>query len=298
MASTTSAQQSVGGNGLQGYSTIDSLSYAIGVLQSQGLSEYASEQMNVDMKYLDDFIKGLKEGSHINVGTAEHAKAVGLYLGQQVGQNMVTMVNKEVFGTDSTKSVSLDMLMSAMSDVLKGQEKISTETASSYADTKMRELKMESLLAKYGDNKKASDEFIRKIAKKRGVKKLEDGVMYKVLKAGKGAIPTDSSTVKVHYEGRTVDGNVFDSSYERNEPATFEVGQVIRGWSIALTHMPVGSTWEIYIPQEQAYGEREAGEEIKPFSALIFKVELLEIDPEESEEEDEIELDEVEKAEE
>jgi len=116
-------------------------------------------------------------------------------------------------------------------------------------------------------------------AKKEGVKTLPSGVQYKVIKEGNGPIPTDSSTVKVNYEGRLIDGTVFDSSYTRGEAATFPANRVIKGWTEALCHMPAGSEWEIYIPQELAYGEREQGKDIKPFSALIFKLELLEVDP-------------------
>jgi FKBP-type peptidyl-prolyl cis-trans isomerase FklB len=90
-------------------------------------------------------------------------------------------------------------------------------------------------------------------------------------------MPADTSRVKVEYEGRLIDGTVFDSSYQRGEPAEFAVGQVIAGWTEALKLMPVGSEWEIYIPQELAYGSQQAGPVIKPFSALVFKVKLLEI---------------------
>ena len=108
------------------------------------------------------------------------------------------------------------------------------------------------------------------------MKKLANGVQYKVIKEGNGPIPTDSTKVKIHYEGKTIDGNVFDSSYQRGEPADMIPTQLVPGFAEALKNMPVGSTWEIYIPADQAYGEREAGS-IKPFSTLIFKVELLEI---------------------
>ena len=98
-----------------------------------------------------------------------------------------------------------------------------------------------------------------------------------MIKEGTGAIPTDTSKVKAHYEGKTIDGKVFDSSYKRGEPITLGANQVIPGWTDALTHMPVGSTWEVVIPQEKAYAERQQGE-IKPFSTLIFKIELLGIE--------------------
>ena len=96
-----------------------------------------------------------------------------------------------------------------------------------------------------------------------------------MLKEGTGIIPADTSLVKVHYEGRLLNDSIFDSSYKRGEPTKFRANQVIKGWTDALTHMPVGSIWEVYIPQELAYGERESGI-IKPFSVLIFKIELIE----------------------
>ena len=128
---------------------------------------------------------------------------------------------------------------------------------------------------KYGENRRAGEAFLKANAKKDSVQTLPSGVQYKVLVQGKGELPTATSRVKVNYEGRLVDGTLFDSSYERKKPATFGCNQVIKGWTEALTHMPVGSKWEIYIPQELGYGSREAGK-IKPFSALIFTVELLE----------------------
>ena len=105
---------------------------------------------------------------------------------------------------------------------------------------------------------------------------LPSGLQYKVIKEGNGAMPKDTSLVTVNYEGRTIDGKVFDSSYKRNQPAEMRVNQVIKGFTEALVHMPAGSVWEVYIPQNLAYGEREAGE-IKPFSTLIFKIELLKV---------------------
>jgi FKBP-type peptidyl-prolyl cis-trans isomerase FklB len=111
---------------------------------------------------------------------------------------------------------------------------------------------------------------------KEGVVVTSSCLQYKVLSKGTGAIPKPTDKVSVHYEGRLVDGTVFDSSYQRKRPATFAVNQVIQGWIQALTMMPVGSKWEIYVPQELAYAERDQGK-IPPFSCLIFTVELLEI---------------------
>ena len=103
-------------------------------------------------------------------------------------------------------------------------------------------------------------------------------MQYKIIKEGNGAVLTDSSKVKVNYKGTLIDGTQFDSSYDRKEPTTFRANQVIKGWTEALTMMPVGSKWELYIPQDlAAYGEHGAGDAIEPNSALVFDVELLDI---------------------
>ncbi len=129
-------------------------------------------------------------------------------------------------------------------------------------------------------NKAASAAFLAKMAKEPGVKELPDGngVLYKVITMGKGKKPTASDAVEVNYEGRLIDGKVFDSSYERGQPARFGVSQVIKGWTEALQRMPVGSTWMLYIPADMAYGSTGTpGGPIPPNSALVFKVDLLAI---------------------
>ena len=126
----------------------------------------------------------------------------------------------------------------------------------------------------YGPNKATGEKWLAANKTKAGVKTLPSGVQYKVIKVGNGPLPKDTSTVKVNYEGRTIDGKVFDSSYKRGQPITLRANQVIKGWTEALVHMPAGSVWEVYIPQNLAYGDREQGQ-IKPFSTLIFKIELL-----------------------
>lgn len=113
--------------------------------------------------------------------------------------------------------------------------------------------------------------------KNEGVQVTESGLQYKVLTAGEGAIPARTDHVRVHYTGRLIDGTVFDSSVQRGQPAEFPVNGVIAGWIEALTLMPVGSKWELYIPYQLAYGERGAGAAIPPFATLVFEVELLEI---------------------
>ena len=130
---------------------------------------------------------------------------------------------------------------------------------------------------KYGANRTAGEEFLKANAKKDSVKTTPSGLQYKVLTMGTGDIPTKESKVKVNYEGHLLDGTEFDSSYKRNKPVSFPVSGVIPGWTEALCMMPVGSKWELYIPQELAYKDREQSK-IPPFSCLIFTVELLEIE--------------------
>jgi FKBP-type peptidyl-prolyl cis-trans isomerase FklB len=119
--------------------------------------------------------------------------------------------------------------------------------------------------------------FLAENATKKGVKTTPSGLQYKVLTQGSGAVPIDGQTVKTHYSGTLINGKKFDSSYDRGQPASFGVNQVIPGWTQALKMMPVGSKWELYIPQELAYGERAMGANIPAYSTLIFTIELLEI---------------------
>jgi FKBP-type peptidyl-prolyl cis-trans isomerase len=127
------------------------------------------------------------------------------------------------------------------------------------------------------ENLEKGNEFLEENKSRPGVITTESGLQYEVLTEGTGPKPTQEDQVRVHYHGTLIDGTVFDSSVERGEPAVFGVGQVIPGWTEALLLMPVGSKWKIYLPASIAYGERGAGNDIGPNSALIFEVELLEI---------------------
>ena len=119
--------------------------------------------------------------------------------------------------------------------------------------------------------------FLEENAKRPEITVTESGLQYEVLATGEGEKPTAESTVRVDYHGTLINGTVFDSSYERGQPAEFPVGGVIKGWTEALQMMPVGTKWRIYVPHELAYGERGAGAAIAPFSTLVFDVELHEI---------------------
>ena len=249
---------------------IDTLSYAIGVAQSQGLNEYISQRLGVDTAYMAEFVQGVLDGANAGDDKKKAAYFAGTQIGQQLGQQMIPGINSNIFANDSTKSISKNNLLAGfISAILKKDTKMTVTEADSTANAIAANIK-------YGDRKVKNEEFLAENAKKDSIVTLPSGVQYKILKEGNGARPTDSNQVVVNYEGKLIDGTVFDSSYQRNQPATFGVSQVIAGWQEALKLMPVGSEWEIYIPQEKGYGTRDMGN-IPPYSTLIFKVELLEI---------------------
>lgn len=255
---------------------IDTMSYALGLSQTQGLRDYIVMRLGVDTAYIDDFIRGLNDGVNAGDDKKKTAYYAGIQIGQQVGGMMIKGINHEVFGEDSTKTISMKNYMAAFITGVKGEEGLMTlDQAAFTAQRLVQEIKAKSMEEQYGANKKAGEKFLAENKKKAGVVTLPSGVQYKVIKEGKGEMPKDTSLVEVNYEGRTLEGKVFDSSYKRKESAKMRANQVIKGWSEALTHMPEGSVWEVYIPQELAYGPRQQGADIKPFSVLIFKIELI-----------------------
>ena len=254
---------------------VDTLSYAMGMAQTQGLKEYLSDRLQIDTAYMDDFIKGLNDGANAGDDKKKAAYYAGIQIGQQISNQMVKGINHEVFGDDSTKTISLKNFMAGFVSGTTGKKGLMTvEQAAQVAQAKMMAIKAKNMEKEYGPNKVAGEKFLAANKKKPGVVTLPSGVQYKVIKEGNGPMPKDTSMVKVQYEGKTIDGKVFDSSYKRGEPVSLRANHVIKGWTEALVHMPVGSVWEVYIPQNLAYGEREQGQ-IKPFSVLIFKIELV-----------------------
>ena len=256
---------------------LDSLSYSIGMAQTQGLKSYLVGRMDVDTAYLAEFIKGVNEGAKKS-GKKETAYMAGLQIGQQISNQMMKGINHELFGNDSVKTISKENFLAGfIAGTLEKGGLMTMEQAQTYTQTAMEAIKAKAMEEKYADNKAAGEKFLAENKTKEGVKTTPSGLQYKVITEGKGAIPADTCKVKVNYKGTLIDGTEFDSSYKRKEPTTFRANQVIKGWTEALTMMPVGSKWELYIPQELAYGSRDQGQ-IKPFSTLIFEVELLSIE--------------------
>ena len=258
-------------------SDIDSLSYSIGMAQTQGLKGYLTGRLDVDTAYMADFIKGLNEGAN-KTSKKDIAYMAGLQIGQQISNQMMKGINQELFAGDSTKTISKDNFLAGfIAGTLEKGGVMTMEAAQEYTRTAMETIKAKAMEEKYADNKAAGEKFLAENKAKEGVKTTESGLQYKVITEGKGEIPADTCKVKVNYKGTLIDGTEFDSSYKRKEPTTFRANQVIKGWTEALTMMPVGSKWELYIPQELAYGSRDQGQ-IKPFSTLIFEVELVGIE--------------------
>ena len=231
---------------------------------------------------LNEFIKGLMEGMNQK---EKSAYANGLSIGVQFSQQMLPQFNTMLFGADSTKKVNNDQILAGLISVLKNQQLaigkmeanglIQAEVEKAQAAETARQ--EEDLKIQYKDSIAAGDAYMAENAKREGVVTLPSGLQYEILRAGAGAIPTDTDQVKVHYHGTLINGTVFDSSVDRGEPATFGVTQVIPGWTEALKLMPVGSKWRLYVPYNLAYGSADRGT-IKPFSNLIFDVELLGIE--------------------
>ena len=264
---------------------IDTLSYALGN-QIGGQVKTGNE---IDSAYYTEFLRGVNDAFRAGDDKAKAAYFMGLQMGSNINVQYLTEAEKIYFyDGDTTKTFSRDNFLAAFYDVFNGNEPLLdlemmnqrfvefNMTMRQKAPIYQEAQRTKELEEKYGDNRKEGEKFLEENKKKAGVQTTESGLQYKVITAGTGAVPTKEQTVKVDYEGRLIDGTVFDSSIERGEPAVFPLNGVIPGWTEALSMMPVGSEWEIYVPQGLAYGNREAGQ-IKPFSTLIFKVKLLDI---------------------
>lgn len=255
----------------------DTLSYVAGMSVTNGLIPYLVQQQGVDTAYMAEFIKGFKEV--VNAGTDPKMKAyvAGLEIATQVRDRMLPGMKREF--TDTPDSIVDALVFRGFSDALLNDTTLFKQAAAEELFKTLQQTNKDAKVEKlWGANRDAGKKFLAENAKKEGVVTLPSGLQYKVLVKGEGDVPQVSEKVFVNYEGRLVDGTVFDASAKHGDkPSEFRPNQVIKGWTEALTMMPVGSKWQLYIPYELAYGEKEAGN-IKPFSALIFDVELVGID--------------------
>lgn len=297
---------------------VDSISYAYGVsLAEQGLTQFleqsgvienstnlqyeyqmkisaaedSTEKVNLEKEMntkiaelnkknapkLDQFLKGLKEA--LNASKEKTPYIQGLGIGNQIAEQMMPQLTSMVFAGDSTKKMNNDQIISGLFGALRNQELAMPKSdASEYVQNRVEQAQEESMRSQNSGAIEEGETFLAENAKRDEVIVLPSGLQYEVINEGTGELPVDGDQVKVHYHGTLLNGTVFDSSVDRGEPIVLGVNQVIPGWTEALKLMPVGSKWKLYIPYDLAYGAQGSGADIKPFSSLIFDVEVISIE--------------------
>ena len=262
---------------------VDTIAYELGMAASPAdMLPNFLVRMGSDSASVAEYLKGFKEG----LNQSEDAKTVAYELGKQHGmqtkQQMIANVSAQIFGEGSEQTLDIDLFLAGFMDVINDETKlfidsikITQQMAQMELQKRVQDKMSERARVEFAPNKQAGEEFLAAKAKEEGVVALSNGVLYKVIKEGKknGKKPALTDKIKVAYKGMTIDGEEFDSS----ESVEFPLASMIEGWKIAIPEMTEGSKWEIYIPQELAYGERGSMPAIKPFSALVFEVELFEV---------------------
>lgn len=195
---------------------------------------------------------------------SRHSYAFGLSVGRHIKSDGLEL--------------DLDVLIQGIRDALSGAKPKLNDTELNRAMMEIEQEMVRRVQERAAKNLKEGRDFLAKNKARKGVVALDSGLQYEVIKRGEGESPKITDTVTTHYHGQLLEGTVFDSSVQRGRPATFAVGQVIRGWTEALQRMKVGDKWKIYIPSELAYGPQGAGGMIGPNAVLIFEVELLGIE--------------------
>lgn len=256
---------------------INDFSFHMGRANTQGLKQYLVQRMGIDTTYMTDFLEGFEAARMTETDKRMKARLAGMEIRQQVENQVMPQINMQI--DDTQERLNRAEFTRGFRAGIAGEEVpgISMDSTQLLVQKNMDYYRKAQMERKYGANRIAGEDFLKENAKRKEVKTTPSGLQYEVLTAGTGDIPNQADRVKVNYQGTLIDGTEFDSSYKRGQPATFGCSQVIKGWTEALTMMPVGSKWKLYIPQELAYGERESGK-IPPYSALIFEVELLSIE--------------------
>ena len=262
---------------------VDTIAYELGMAASPAdMLPNFLVRMGSDSASVAEYLKGFKEG----LNQSEDAKTVAYELGKQHGmqtkQQMIANVSEQIFGEGAEETLDVQLFLAGFMDMIEGKSRlvvdsieITQQMAQMELQKRVQDKMSERARVEFAPNKQAGEEFLAAKAKEEGVVALSNGVLYKVIKEGKknGKKPALTDKIKVAYKGMTIDGEEFDSS----ESVEFPLASMIEGWKIAIPEMTEGSKWEIYIPQELAYGERGSMPAIKPFSALVFEVELFEV---------------------
>jgi FKBP-type peptidyl-prolyl cis-trans isomerase FklB len=260
---------------------VDTLTYELGIASSPGeyLVSYL-QRMGCDSTDVAEYIKGFKAG--MKTDDSKVAYNLGLQHGMQTKSQMLTNVSKQVFGEESTEKLNDKLFLQGFMDMIEGKVTMTLDSipmtqqlAQQEVNQRMQKITEEREAVEYASNLKAGQDFLAAKAQEEGVVALPNGIYYKEIKAGKknGKKPTLDDKIKVAYKGTLIDGTEFDS----NSSVEFPLAQMIEGWKLAIPEMTEGSKWELYIPQELAYGKRGSMPTIQPYSALVFEVELFEV---------------------
>jgi len=246
-------------------------SYAAGVAQSASLAQFLAQRSGVDSAHIKDFVEGLNKEVSADEAAKLRALLASIDIKKQMPQ-IVQSMNQQATGKGDTTYVDATIFLKGLTEGL-----LKTNTLSADSATKIEQQQYDYYTQQL---KTRNADFLKNYAKQKGVKSTASGLLYKVIKEGDGAMPTDTSEVEVHYEGRLVDGTVFDSSYKRGETATFGLNQVIKGWTEGLQLVKKGGKIELVLPADLAYGKEGAGASIPPNATLYFDVEVLDVIPE------------------
>ena len=240
-------------------------SYAYGVAQVPDMKAYLLQTQGIDSTQYLALGQAL-EGRFSDAEIARYRAIVtGADIAAQVKANVVVL-NRTFGGSETANYADASLILKGMSDGIAGRASFSPDSAKTVVNDQ-RDYQL-------NERRKANLAYLENYKKQKGVVALPSGLLYKAVRKGNGALPADTSTVEVNYEGKLIDGTVFDSSYRRGEPSEFPVNGVIQGWQIALKSMKPGDEWEVYIPAYLAYGDNGSGNNIPPASTLIFKVAL------------------------
>lgn len=262
---------------------VDTIAYELGMAASPAdmLPGYLV-RMGSDSTFVAEYLKGFKEGMNASVDAKSIAYEMGKQHGFSTKSQTIANVSKQVFGEESKEVLNADLFMAGFMDVIENNVKLYHDSIQVTQQLAQYELqsKIQAMIEKreaveYAANKQAGEEFLAAKAKEEGVVALSNGILYKVVKEGNknGKKPALTDKIKVAYKGMTIDGEEFDS----NEGVEFPLVAMIEGWKIAIPEMTEGSKWELYIPQELAYGKHGSMPNIKPYSALVFEVELFSV---------------------
>jgi len=251
----------------------DSLSYAVGMTLTDGLLPFLKSSYGIESDQLGAVQEAFRETMAQGITPEIRARIAGQDVAYRVIERMLPKIKEDLEGSKDSLNVQL-FTEGFANGMEKNYTTMADTTATKYFDKTLKQIKDDRNAA----TKKEGEDFLAANAKKEGIVTLPSGLQYEVLTAGTGIVATADDQVIVKYEGKLLDGTVFDSSYKRGDGTTkFRPNQVIKGWTEALTMMPVGSKWKLYIPYNLAYGERGTGK-IKPYSALLFTVEVVNVE--------------------